>query len=60
VGPLRGSSVLDDVKLRQEGTIRIYDIILSYDVLLETDAFIRKILQAEPFQKGEQLSFIIC
>lgn len=42
---------LDDVKLRQEGRIRIYDIIFEYDVLLETDAFIREILRAEPFQK---------
>jgi len=46
-----GSPFLDDVKLRQEGTIRIYDIIFGYDVLLETDAFIRKVLQAEVFQK---------
>lgn len=46
-----GDPFLDDVKLRQEGTIRIYDIVFGYDVLLETDAFIRKILQAEPFQK---------
>jgi len=42
---------VDDVKLRAEGTIRIYDIVFGYDVLLETDAFIRKVLQAEPFQK---------
>jgi deoxyhypusine synthase len=42
---------LDDVKLRQEGRIRIYDIVFEYDVLLETDAFIREILRAEPFQK---------
>lgn len=42
---------LDDVKLRQEGRIRIYDIVFEYDVLLETDAFIREILKAEPFQK---------
>jgi deoxyhypusine synthase len=42
---------LDDVKLRQEGRIRIYDIVFGYDVLLETDAFIREILRAEPFQK---------
>jgi deoxyhypusine synthase len=47
----KGNPFVDDVKLRQEGTIRIYDIIFGYDVLLETDAFIRKILQAEPFQK---------
>lgn len=46
-----GHPFLDDVKLRQEGTIRIYDIVFGYDVLLETDAFIRKILQSEPFQK---------
>ncbi|NMG10250.1 deoxyhypusine synthase [Brasilonema sp. UFV-L1] len=46
-----GNPFLNDVKLRQQGTIRIYDIIFGYDVLLETDAFIRKILQAEPFQK---------
>lgn len=46
-----GSPFLDDVQLRQEGTIRIYDIIFGYEVLLETDAFIRQILQAEPFQK---------
>ncbi|HEY9645761.1 MAG TPA: deoxyhypusine synthase [Chroococcidiopsis sp.] len=42
---------VDDVKLRQEGRIRIYDIVFGYDVLLETDAFIREILRAEPFQK---------
>jgi len=42
---------LDDVKLRQESRIRIYDIVFGYDVLLETDAFIREILKAEPFQK---------
>ena len=46
-----GNPFLDDVKLRQQSTIRIYDIIFGYDVLLETDAFIRKILQAETFQK---------
>ncbi len=45
------SPFLDDVKLRQEGRIRIYDIVFDYDVLLGTDAFIRQILEAEPFQK---------
>ncbi|MBW4522852.1 MAG: deoxyhypusine synthase [Scytolyngbya sp. HA4215-MV1] len=45
------SPFLDDVKLRQEGRIRIYDIVFEYDVLLETDAFIRKILWSEPFQR---------
>ncbi|NJR49416.1 MAG: deoxyhypusine synthase [Leptolyngbyaceae cyanobacterium CSU_1_3] len=42
---------VDDIKLRQEGRIRIYDIVFDYDVLLGTDAFIRQILKAEPFQK---------
>jgi len=42
---------VDDVKLRQESRIRIYDIVFSYDVLLETDAFIRELLWSEPFQK---------
>jgi deoxyhypusine synthase len=42
---------VDDAKLRQEGRIRIYDIVFGYDVLLETDAFIRELLKAEPFQK---------
>jgi len=45
------SPFLDDVKLRQEGRIRIYDIVFDYDVLLETDAFLRELLKAEPFQK---------
>jgi deoxyhypusine synthase len=42
---------VDDVKLRQEERIRIYDIIFDYDVLLKTDAFVREVLRAEPFQK---------
>jgi len=46
-----GNPFADDVQLRQEGRIRIYDIVFGYDVLLETDAFIREILKAEPFQK---------
>ncbi|EKV03241.1 deoxyhypusine synthase [Leptolyngbya sp. PCC 7375] len=45
------SPFLDDVTLRKQGHIRIYDIIFDYDVLLETDAFIRKTLQAPEFQK---------
>lgn len=46
-----GTPFADDVKLRQEGQIRIYDIVFGYDVLLETDAFIRQILRAPEFQK---------
>ncbi len=46
-----GTPFADDVKLRQDGQIRIYDIVFGYDVLLETDAFIRQILKAPEFQK---------
>jgi deoxyhypusine synthase len=42
---------VDDIKLRQEGRVRIYDIVFDYEVLLGTDAFIREILTAEVFQK---------
>lgn len=42
---------VDDVKLRQENRIRIYDIVFDYDVLLETDAFVREVLRSEVFQK---------
>lgn len=46
-----GNPFTDDIKLRQSGQIRIYDIIFDYDVLLETDAFIRRLLMSESFQK---------
>ncbi|NER34515.1 MAG: deoxyhypusine synthase [Oscillatoria sp. SIO1A7] len=46
-----GSPFADDVRLRQQQQIRIYDIIFEYDVLLQTDAFIRQILRGKEFQK---------
>jgi len=46
-----GSPFLDDVELRQAGIVRIYDILFDYEVLLDTDAFIRKIIQNEEFQR---------
>ncbi|MEJ2697405.1 MAG: deoxyhypusine synthase [Candidatus Sulfobium sp.] len=46
-----GSPFLDDRELRREGVIRIYDVVFEYDVLLSTDAFYRKVIQAEEFQK---------
>ncbi|MGE5664731.1 MAG: homospermidine biosynthesis protein [Deltaproteobacteria bacterium] len=45
-----GSPFLDDRVLRDEGVIRIYDILFSYDVLLDTDAFFRQVLEADEFQ----------
>jgi deoxyhypusine synthase len=46
-----GSPFLDDVQLRHEGIIRIYDVLFDYDVLLDTDAFVRKVIQGPEFQK---------
>ncbi len=46
-----GSPFLDDVRLREEGIIRIYDVLFDYDVLLDTDAFVRKVIQGAEFQK---------
>ena len=46
-----GSPFVDDVVLRNEGVIRIYDVLFSYDVLLDTDAFVRQAIQGPEFQK---------
>ncbi|MBI4531218.1 MAG: deoxyhypusine synthase [Candidatus Latescibacteria bacterium] len=47
----RGNPFLDDVQLRQEGVVRIYDVLFPYDVLLSTDAFFRETIRALEFQK---------
>ena len=47
-----GSPFLDDRVLREEGVVRIYDILFDYRVLLDTDAFFRRVLDAEEFQAG--------
>jgi deoxyhypusine synthase len=46
-----GSPFLDDVSLRREGVIRIYDVLFDYDVLLDTDAFVREVIQLPEFQR---------
>ena len=46
----RGSPFGDDRILRQQGIIRIYDILFDYEVLLSTDAFFRKLLRLDEFQ----------
>ncbi len=45
-----GSPFLDDTVLHEEGVVRIYDIVFAYEVLLDTDAFFRRILEEEEFQ----------
>ena len=42
---------VDDKKLRDEKIIRIYDIVFEQEVLLESDAFLRKTLESEEFQR---------
>jgi deoxyhypusine synthase len=46
-----GSPFLDDVELRRDGIIRIYDVLFGYDVLLDTDAFVRQVIQGSEFQR---------
>ncbi|MFW9929436.1 MAG: deoxyhypusine synthase [Candidatus Thorarchaeota archaeon] len=41
----------DDVQLRKDGIIRIYDILFPAQVLYDTDAFVRNLMKAPPFQK---------
>lgn len=46
-----GRSDISDVVLRAEEVVRIYDIFFDYSVLLDTDAFFRKIIEGKEFQK---------
>ena len=46
-----GNAHTSDVVLREEEVVRIYDIFFDYSVLLDTDAFFRKIIEAPEFQK---------
>src|SRR3954451_22358216 len=47
----QGSPFLDDVMLHKDGVIRIYDILFDYHVLLDTDAFVREVVQGPEFQR---------
>ncbi|MCH6545742.1 MAG: deoxyhypusine synthase [Deltaproteobacteria bacterium] len=47
----RGRFDADDVALREDGIVRIYDIFFDYDILISTDEFFRKIVAAPEFQK---------
>ncbi len=48
---VHGSPFVSDIELRREGVIRIYDVFFSYNVLLDTDSFVRETIQAEEFQR---------
>jgi deoxyhypusine synthase len=47
----RGTFQADDVALREQGVVRIYDVFFDYTVLLDTDAFFREIIAAPEFQR---------
>ena len=46
-----GSPFLNDVDLHKDGVIRIYDVLFDYHVLLDTDAFVREVIQCAEFQR---------
>jgi deoxyhypusine synthase len=46
----QGTWQADDVELRNQGVVRIYDIFFDYTVLLETDKFFYELLAAPEFQ----------
>jgi deoxyhypusine synthase len=48
----QGSPFLDDVVLHRDGVIRIYDILFDYNVLLDTDEFVREVIQGPEFQRS--------
>jgi deoxyhypusine synthase len=45
-----GSPSIDDRVLREEGVVRIYDILFDYHVLLDTDRYFRTVLSQPEFQ----------
>jgi len=47
----RGSPFSDDLELRAEGVVRIFDIYFDYAVLLRTDEFLRRVSLHEEFQR---------
>jgi deoxyhypusine synthase len=48
----QGSTAISDIVLREEEVVRIYDIFFDYSVLLDTDEFFRRIIEAPEFQKS--------
>jgi deoxyhypusine synthase len=47
----QGNTAVSDVTLREEEVVRIYDIFFDYSVLLDTDAFFRRLIEGEEFQR---------
>ncbi|MBI4502474.1 MAG: deoxyhypusine synthase [Gemmatimonadetes bacterium] len=47
----RGTPFANDVDLREQGVVRIYDIFFDYRILLQTDRFIREVSARDEFQR---------
>ncbi|HKZ79995.1 MAG TPA: deoxyhypusine synthase [Pyrinomonadaceae bacterium] len=47
----QGNTQISDIVLREEEVVRIYDIFFDYSVLLDTDAFFRKLIEGPDFQR---------
>ena len=48
----RGTPAANDVELREHGVVRIYDIFFDYQVLLQTDKFMREVSARPEFQRS--------
>src|SRR5258705_10133234 len=48
----QGNAQISDIVLRAEEVVRIYDIFFDYSVLLDTDAFFRRIISGPEFQRA--------
>jgi deoxyhypusine synthase len=46
-----GNAQTSDIVLRDEQVVRIYDIFFDYSVLLDTDEFFRRVIEAPEFQR---------
>lgn len=47
----QGNAQTSDIVLREAEVVRIYDIFFDYSVLLDTDAFFRRVIEGEEFQR---------
>jgi deoxyhypusine synthase len=48
----QGNAFVSDLELREHEVVRIYDVFFDYAVLLDTDAFFRRIIRAPEFQRA--------
>ena len=48
----RGTHEVNDLELFQAGVVRIYDVLFDYDVLLQTDQYMRTVLSRPEFDRS--------